>query len=85
MARLPTAKLIIVFDPGDGYFLSAVLLLLGGVAFAVLMWQVSRSVRRFTSVSAAVVAVWRGELMLLRARRAALKIAVRQRWPKENE
>ncbi|MPY77966.1 MAG: hypothetical protein GEV04_05605 [Actinophytocola sp.] len=70
-----------MLDPADGYLLSAIVLLAGGLAFAIVVLYVVRSIRRFTSLNKAVRAVWRGELMLLRARTAALKIAFRQRWP----
>lgn len=76
--------MITVLDPANGYLLSAVLLLAGGIAFAVVVLHVVRSIRRFTRVSAAVRKVWRGELMLLKARRAALTIAFHQRWPKSD-
>ncbi|GAA5103485.1 hypothetical protein [Haloechinothrix salitolerans] len=73
-----------MFDPADGYLLSAVLLLAGGIVFAGVVLHVVRSVRRFVSVGTAVRKVWRGELLLLKARTAALKIAVHQRWPKSD-
>ncbi len=76
--------MIIVLDPADSYLISAILLLAGGIAFAAVVLHVVRSVRRFISVSKAVRAVWRGELLLLRARTAALKIAFHQRWPKSD-
>ncbi|MPY98950.1 MAG: hypothetical protein GEU97_13300 [Actinophytocola sp.] len=73
-----------MLDPANGYLVSAVLLLAGGIAFAVVVLHVVRSVRRCSRVGTAVRKVWRGELMLLKARMAALQIALHQRWPKSD-
>lgn len=75
---------MIVLDPANGYLVSAALLLASGIAFAVVVLHVVRCVRRFTTVGTAVRTVWRGELMLLKARLAALRIACHQRWPKSD-